>query len=251
MSASRPAPVPRAWAFVVLLLTAPDSACSPAAQAAPPASSSASSAKATAYPAMAPIGQYRMASRQDEIALARSAAPASISVDAEVLVLADRDYELAAEGKNGFVCLVQRSWVDSLDNPEFWNPRVRSPNCFNAPAARSVLAPYLKLTAWVLAGVSRDDLRGRTRAALEDHSFSAPEPGSMSFMMSPRAYLSDDNGHWLPHLMFWGPRTSASSWGANLPGSPIMADEGSDLDPGTVFFVAVRRWSDGSPAPNP
>lgn len=63
----------------------------------------------TVYPAMAPIGQYLMATQVDEIALARSAAPASISDDAEVLTLDRHGYETAAKGKNGFVCLVWRS----------------------------------------------------------------------------------------------------------------------------------------------
>ena len=110
--------------------------------------------KAAAYPAMAPIAQYRIAARDDEIALARSAAPPSISADAEVLVLGDRGYETAVKGKNGFVCFVQRSWAAGFDDPEFWNPKIRAPNCFNAPAARTELPQYLIRTEWVLAGVS-------------------------------------------------------------------------------------------------
>ena len=74
--------------------------------------------KPTPYPEMAPADQYRM-SRDAEIMLARSAAPPSISQDAEVLVLGQRSYETAAKGKNGFVCMVQRSWTASFDDPEF------------------------------------------------------------------------------------------------------------------------------------
>ncbi len=43
------------------------------------------------YPKMAPVDQYLMTNRDEEIALARSAAPASISHDATVLVLDARD----------------------------------------------------------------------------------------------------------------------------------------------------------------
>src|SRR5262249_20592748 len=77
------------------------------------------------YPTMAPIEQYREKSVADEIALARSAAPASISSDAEVLVLGSRGYETAVKGKNGFVCFVQRSWAAGFDDPDFWNPKLR------------------------------------------------------------------------------------------------------------------------------
>jgi hypothetical protein len=43
-------------------------------------------AEKTAYPAMAPVDAYLIADRDSEIALARSAAPASISDGAEVMV---------------------------------------------------------------------------------------------------------------------------------------------------------------------
>src|SRR5271166_3287854 len=76
----------------------------------------------TLYPSMAPLEQYLIADRNAEIALARSAAPESISRDAEVLVLGRHGYEAAVKGKNGFVCIVERSWMAPFDDPEFLNP---------------------------------------------------------------------------------------------------------------------------------
>ena len=76
------------------------------------------------YPTMAPVDQYLMANRQAEIALARSAAPASISREATVLVLGRQGYETAVEGTNGFVCVVARGWMGPFDWPEFWNPKI-------------------------------------------------------------------------------------------------------------------------------
>src|SRR5499427_8179291 len=75
----------------------------------------------SAYPAMADVRQYHM-SKVDEIALAKSAAPASIADHAEVLVLGDRGYETAVKGTNGFVCFVGRSWDHSVVSSQFWNP---------------------------------------------------------------------------------------------------------------------------------
>src|SRR5712692_8954582 len=92
----------------------------------------------TPYPNMAPLDQYLM-ERNAEIALARSAAPESISQDAEVMVLGRHGYETAAKGKNGFVCVVERSWMSEFDSPEFWNPKLRAPLRFNPPATRTVL----------------------------------------------------------------------------------------------------------------
>src|SRR5580658_9658940 len=88
----------------------------------------------TPYPSMAPLDQYLMADRNAEIALARSAAPPSISGAAEVVVLGPHGYETAVEGKNGFVCIVERAWMNPFDSPEFWNPKNRGPICYNPPA---------------------------------------------------------------------------------------------------------------------
>src|SRR5262249_35205861 len=207
--------------------------------------------KPTAYSAMAPVEQYRIADAQDEIALARSAAPPSISADAEVLVLGKRGYEVAVKGRNGFVCFVERSWTAGFDDAEFWNPKLRAPNCFNPPAVRSVLPQYLERTEWALAGLGKPEIIEKARAAFAGHRFVAPEPGSFSFMLSKQGYLSDDAaGPWLPHVMFFVPHGQAASWAAGLEASPILGADGSALEP-TVLFIPVRRWSDGSPVPPP
>jgi hypothetical protein len=209
-------------------------------------SAGAEDAKA-AYPAMAPIGQYLMANPVDEIALARSAAPASIAGDADVLTLGGHGYETAAKGKNGFVCMVWRSWTAGFDDPEFWNPKLRAPICLNAAAARTVLPGYLERTKWALAGVSKTDMIARTRAAIAANTFALPAPGAMSYMMSKQGYLGDAAGHWHPHLMFFLARTDSGAWGANLGGSPVIAAQ-DDLDPTTTFFVLVPKWSDETSA---
>jgi len=204
---------------------------------------------ATPYPVMAPIEQYRIADPQAEVALARSAAPPSISADAEVLVLGKSGYEVAVKGKNGFVCWVERSWTAGFDDPEFWNPKQRGPDCYNPPAARSVLPQFLERTQWALAGLTRSQMVEKARAAFASHEFTAPEAGSASFMMSKEGYLSDESpGPWLPHVMLFVPHGQAATWGAGLEGSPIF---GADRTPyeTTILFVPVRRWSDGSPGP--
>jgi hypothetical protein len=196
------------------------------------------------YPAMAPVEQYRVASVAEEVALARSAANDAVSRDAEVLVLGSHGYETAAKGTNGFVCVVERSWSTGFDDPEFWNPKVRSPQCFNAAAARSVLSADLKRTELVLAGLTKEQVQERMKAAVAKKVFTAPETGSMCYMLSRQGYLNDKDGHWHPHLMFFLPPTEPANWGANLKGSPVFAAKG-DPEPVTTFFVPVPNWSDG------
>jgi hypothetical protein len=216
----------------------------------PPQAQTAASSSAQVYPNMAPIDQYRVATPSEEVLLARSAAPPSVSDHADVLVLGEHGYTLAEKGSNGFVCVVERSWASDFDSAEFWNPKMRGPICFNQPAVRSVLPTYLKRTEWVLAGVSKADLIDRTKSAIASNEIGPPEIGSMCFMMSKRGYLNDGDGHWHPHLMFFLPRTKPADWGANLPGSPLFALDGA-LEPVTIFLSPVRKWSDGTPdAPN-
>jgi hypothetical protein len=217
-----------------------------------PAPGAAEDDKPSPYPVMAPVEEYRIADPKEEIALARSAAPPSISKDAEVLVLGPHGYETAVTGKNGFVCWVQRSWTAGFDDPQFWNPKLRGPNCFNPPAVRSVLPQYLTRTEWVLAGVPRAQMIEKARALADSGHLTAPEPGSFSFMLSKQGYLSDvAAGPWLPHLMFFVPHGQAAVvWAAGLDASPILGADGAAFEP-TVLFVPVRSWSDGSPAPPP
>ena len=198
------------------------------------------------YAAIAPIEQYRMA-RQDEIELAKSAAPPSVADHAEVLVLGERGYETAVKGSNGFVCFVGRSWDVHFTNPEFWNPKIRSPQCMNAASARSVLPRYLTRTKWVLAGVPRAEMQRREAAARAAGRLKPPERDAMCFMLSKGGYLNDEGGHWHPHVMFFAPRIDVAKWGANLAGSPVMADSTS-YDDADIFFVVVAKWSDGTRA---
>jgi hypothetical protein len=199
---------------------------------------------------MAPIAQYLMTDRNAEIALARSAAPESISRAATVLVLGKGGYETAIKGANGFTCLVERSWMSPFDTPEFWNPNMRGPICYNPPAARSILLYTFYRTKLVLAGDSLDQMLKDVRSACAGKRLPAPEPGSMSYMMSKGGNLGDAVKEWHPHLMFHVPKTDGSSWGANLSGSPVLlnTDFTEVPEPETIFMVTLGYWSDGTPA---
>src|SRR6202789_4499576 len=168
---------------------------------------------ATPYAKMAPIEQYLM-DRTAEIALARSSAPESISRDAEVLVLGRHGFETAVKGKNGWVCMVERGW-GMFDWPEFWNPKIRAANCLNPQAARSMLPLVYKRTELLLAGHSKVEVIAAIKAAFEKNELPALEPGAVSYMMAKSAYLTDNGGHCVPHLMFYAPTKDDAAWGAN------------------------------------
>jgi hypothetical protein len=203
-------------------------------------------AKKSPYPAMAPLDEYLMPDEKAEIALARSAAPASISDAAEVMVLRRDGYTTAVKGSNGFVCIVERSWAKQTDDPEFWNTKIRAPHCFNPPASRTFLPIFLKKTNLVLAGESKAQILAATTSALDKKELPALAPGAMVYMMSKQQYLQDDGMSWHPHLMFFVSGQAGKSWGANLPGSPVIAANDPE-ERVTVFMVLVGTWSDGTP----
>jgi hypothetical protein len=200
------------------------------------------------YPSMDVLDRYLMPDRNAEIAMARTAAPDSISRDAKVLVLGAHGYETAVEGKNGFVCAVERGWMAPFDNPEFWNPKIRGPICYNPPAVRSILPMTYKRTEMVLAGQSKAQIEEGIKIFAKKE-LPALEPGAFTYMMSKEAYLTDSDDHNMAHLMFYTPLMESAVWGAGLDKSPVVlnpqfAREGID-----VFMVLTGMWSDGTLAP--
>lgn len=203
------------------------------------------------YPTiMAPVEQYRM-DRSAEIALAKSAAPASISDSADVMVLGASGYETAVKGKNGFVCIVGRAWSRDFGLDDFWSPNTRAPVCFNAAAVRSVLPWYLIRTKWALSGMTEAQMEARARKSPVAAGVRAPEPGAVGFMQSKEGYINEDvKGPWHPHVMFYAPLTKPLTdpvaWGANLHGSPLHVND-AETAYYTTFAVPVTQWSDGTP----
>src|SRR6476661_7082277 len=199
------------------------------------------------YPKMAPIDQYLMADQNAEIALARSAAPDSISRDAEVQVLRHHGFETAVKGKNGFVCIVGRGWSSAAD-ADYWNPKVRVPLCLNAAAARTYLLRVTKITDLALAGRTLTQVNDAIAAAIDKKELPPMEAGAMCYMMGKQGFGGDIAPHWPSHLMFFYSDIAPAIWGANLPGSPVIAIA-DPLEHLTQFVIPAQRWSDGTEAP--
>ena len=210
----------------------------------------ASAAGAADYSAMAPLDQYLM-DRNAEIALAKSAAPASIADKATILVLTPHGYDTAIEGSNGFVCAVERAWMAQYDFPQFWNPHMRGPLCYNPAAVRSILPYTIRRTELALAGRTKPEMAAAIKDGKEKHSLPPLEAGAMTYMMSKQQNLNDEAHNWVPHLMFYFPRADGANWGAGLPGAPPMLNPQFQDSPEaiSVIMVPVMHWSDGTPAP--
>lgn len=196
------------------------------------------------------LAPYMIADRAAEVALARSAAPRPISDSATVLVLTRTGFVEAAHGANGFTCAVFRSFLGGVTDPGYWSPKVRAPICFNPPASRTVLREGVVRAGWVMSGVEQKEIAARTDRAYASHDFPLPAPGAMVYMLSPQQYLSDDDPHWMPHLMFFYDRSlPAAAFGAGGFTAPIIdGSVGTPSAPVLTLLIPVRQWSDGTPA---
>jgi hypothetical protein len=164
------------------------------------------------------------------------------------MVLGRDGYTTGAKGTNGFLCIVERGWGAATSDPEFWNPKVRAPICFNPAAATSLVPVYLMKTKLVLEGKSKAEILKAISSALDTKELPALEPGAMCYMMSRQQYLNDEGKSWHPHLMMFVSGDVAKSWGADLPGSPVIsANDPEERE--TILMVWVAKWSDGTPGP--
>ena len=143
---------------------------------------------------------------------------------ATVMVLERQGYTTAVQGTNGFLCYVERSWAHDTDHQEFWNPKMRAPNCFNATAASSITPIYLMKTRLVLAGKSKAEIAQAITAALDSGELPALAPGAMCYMMSKEQYLNDQAHSWHPHVMLYCCRRRGEELGSESAG--LTGDRG-------------------------
>ena len=110
-----------------------------------------------------------------------------------------------------------------------------------------------------MAGRSQAEILSALKTAYEKKQLPDLESGAMDYMMSKSAYLTDEDGHNLPHLMFYTTLTDGKDWGSGAAGSPVMSapywffssqepSQVKGLPPILVLLVGVANWSDGTAA---
>jgi hypothetical protein len=164
----------------------------------------------------------------EEIALARSAAPASVSAEATVLVLAEDAvrWEVGAEGTNGATCWVSRTWAGSLE-----------PHCFDPEGSRTILPIQQRTLEMGHAGASEAEIEQEIAAGVAEGRYRYPARPAMSYMLSSGQKLVNDDGEavgsWKPHLMLYWPGLTKADLGGTGAGpllgeAMILVDEGTD-----------------------
>lgn len=187
-----------------------------------PAAASAQSAAATiryGEPIRLPVAE--------EIALARSAAPAAVSAEASVLVLEEgaKRWVVGAEGTNGATCYVSRTWPGSLE-----------PHCFDPEGSRTILPIHLMTSEMGHEGASQEEIEREIAAGVAAGRFRWPSRPAMSYMLSAGQVLVNDEGvnvgAWKPHLMIYWPGLRKADLGGTGAG-PLLGDSMILLDEGT------------------
>jgi hypothetical protein len=194
-------------------------------------------AQGSTYP---PLSEYLMP-RDAEVALARSAAPPNISNGATIKVLTKSGFEVAHPGDNGNVCMVMRGFsAPSYTPAQFRNlvydPTVRAPICFTAPAARAVMPYYEMRTKLAMEGKDPDQIADALKAAYAQGRLPPRDQVAFAYMWSAHQNLASGIGAWHPHVMIFAPNYENSMVGGNAFGSPLpqLTD-----DAGTPFSVVV------------
>ena len=177
--------------------------------------------------------------RQDEIAIARSAGPESVSSGATVWILGNRGYEVAEEGGNGFNCLVMRRWGAAFDiqKKTFETPgSIIAPICYDARASGAPMQEQMMRAKLGLAGKSHDEIRDAVIAAYDSGELIELDSVAFAYMYSAAQRLGPVVGAWHPHVMVYAPGyTNVMLGGSSLDsGDPIIAEA-----PGTARAIVA------------
>ena len=209
-------------------------------------------------PKYPPFSEYLM-QQDDEIALAKSAAPKEISDQATIEVLTSAGYRVVHTGSNGFVCIVMRGFTGAPTLSPLqlrglvYDAKTRAPICFNPQAAKTVLPYYDLRTRLGIAGKTPDEIADAIQAAYSNGEIPKRDAVSFAYMWSADQILGPA-AHWHPHMMVFVPNYDNMMLGNNPPGGhlPFVGD-----DAGTPFAVLVipvdeslfvKMQTNGSPA---
>ncbi|HEX2714703.1 MAG TPA: hypothetical protein VHM88_21120 [Candidatus Acidoferrales bacterium] len=192
-------------------------------------------------PKYPPLSEYMM-TREAEIALAKSAAPDSVSDHATIKVFTPSGFQTAIEGDNGFVCIVMRGFTGA---PTFtpvqvrayinYDGKTRAPICLDPLAARTILPYYELRTKLGLEGKTAEQIAEGVQAAYAKGQLPKRPEVCFAYMWSADQVLGPA-GHWHPHLMIYLPYYE-TLLGTRHPENPLPAigdDEGTPFAVGTI-----------------
>ena len=177
--------------------------------------------------------------RANEIALARTAAPAAISAKARVWVWQGDRYVVADSGQSAINCYVGRPWSTSLE-----------PHCFDEEAVRTIMPILMRKTELYATGKNDADVDREIASGLLTGKFKLPQRPAVTFMMSASQKLVTGDGQnvgaWEPHLMIYYPYLKAEEAGIPgfVPGVGFVENPGHAL---ATLVVPLKTFVNAQP----
>jgi hypothetical protein len=180
-------------------------------------------------------GRRSLLPRAQEIALARSAAPASVTTNARVLIFTDSGFIVADSGSNGVTCIVNRSWPNSLE-----------PHCYDAEASVSILPMEMERTRLFHRGLHEAEVERAIGEGLATGRFRVPQRPAMSYMMSAGQQLIGDDGmpagHWHPHIMVYYPYLTNAAMGFGKTPDMLVGMVSEEGRPDACLVIVVAQF---------
>lgn len=178
--------------------------------------------------------EYTKLDRSEEIRLAMSAGPLSVSKDADVYVLGRRGFEKAVEGSNGFSCMVIRAAADKT---------ILAPHCFSPDATETVLPAKLAEGRLQMQGMSQSEIDAELTKAFDAGTLPLPEGDSYAYMLSAGQHLGPA-GQWRPHFMLYMPYATNEQVGGS-PGNPAFPFVGPQIGhPHSTMVIVMTEFVD-------
>ena len=175
-------------------------------------------------------------SRERQIELALSAAPAEVSSKATVYILGHKGYEKAREGTNGINCFIWRSFSETTQVSA-------APACFDAIGSRTIMVTTMRREELRSQGKSEAEIKEDIAKGYNEGRYSAPGPGFLYMMSNENYFYSSGAKQWgrvPPHVMFYAPDKTAKDAGYGSI-SPTMVPYVTGDGPETLMVVFAKK----------
>lgn len=155
---------------------------------------------------------YPEITAEDELRLALSAGPPSLSGDADVWLMGPAGFEKLVDGSNGFACLVVRSAA---------NKGVLAPHCLNDAAVETVLPSMLREAELQARGMSAEEIDAELRRQWDGGALPLPSGPAYAYMLSEGQRIGPRLGNFRPHFMLYVPYVTNEAIGGD-PANPAF-----------------------------
>jgi hypothetical protein len=160
--------------------------------------------------------------RDQEMAMALSAAPEHLRSGAGIYALDANGFVKVRESINGFTCIVNRDHPVNL-----------KPTCYDAEGTATILPKVVQVGAWMMEGKSLDQIQQLVADGFRSGRFVSPRRPGVAYMLSgdirnfnPKTGRA---GSFPPHVMFYAPNLTNADIGSKGDGSdgmPFIAYQG-------------------------